>query len=101
MRQHPEWRVNKHIDGVTAVTTGKSVYIEVNIYIFFSGKSFVLKILFLYEFKGKGFLEHLMERDYLESNQCRLSTTKEEFFKSKFAFIAAKGSPLASVFNRK
>lgn len=42
-----------------------------------------------------------MERDYLQSNQCRLSTTKEEFLKANFAFVAAKGSPLASIFNRK
>ena len=31
LRQHPEWTVNEHLDGVTAVKTGQSVYIGVKV----------------------------------------------------------------------
>jgi len=42
-----------------------------------------------------------MKQDFSESGKCRLSTSKEEFFKTNVAFVAAKSSPLATIFNRK
>jgi len=42
-----------------------------------------------------------MKQDFLKSGKCRLSTSKEEFYSGNIAFVAAKGSPLASIFNRK
>lgn len=42
-----------------------------------------------------------MKQDYLQSEQCRLTTTKEEFFSVGQAFLVAKGSPLTSFINQK
>ena len=52
-------------------------------------------------FQGKSYVDNLMEEDLIKTKECRLSTAKEEFYKTSISFILNKNSPLTNVFSQK
>ena len=103
-RQHPELLMESGQDRQlkirNLVVSGAYAYIGVRLS-YENNLNLISTVIFVLFIKAESSIKYIMEEDYFETKQCRMTPAKTKYHDASAGFVLPKNSPLTKIFNKK